>query len=175
MRAQVVLLCEDEQSACFARRFLKRRGFSAYELREVISPTGKGSGEQFVRERFPDELRAYRDAKNTALIAITDADTMTVQDRIGTLEKQCRENQVAVRRPDEAVLMMIPGRNIETWLAYLRATEVNETDAYPKYAAESDCRDQVIALDEMCRAGELRQPAPPSLEAACEEWKRFPR
>ncbi len=42
MRVQVVLLCEDEQLACFGRRFLKELGYKAYQLREEKPTPGKG-------------------------------------------------------------------------------------------------------------------------------------
>lgn len=174
MKVEVVLLCEDEQSACFARRFLKELGYKAWQLREEKPPPGKGSGEQWVRERMPIELRAMRDAQSKALIVMTDADAMGAQARLETLRKKCLDEGVEWRRAGESVLLMIPARNIETWLAYLRGETVNEDDTYPKYAAESDCRDQVRALVGMCQSGSLRQPAPSSLVAACEEWKRMP-
>jgi hypothetical protein len=174
MKVEVVLLCEDEQSACFGRRFLKEYGYKAWQLREEKPPPGKGSGEQWVREKMPNELRAMRDAQSKALIVMTDADVMGTQQRVETLRRKCLDEGVEWRKADEAVLLMIPARNIETWLAYLRGETVNETQVYPKYSAESDCRDEVRELVKMCRSGELREPAPSSLVTACDEWKRMP-
>lgn len=174
MRVEAVLLCEDEQSACFARRFLKAFGYSSWQIREEKPPAGKGSGEQWVREHLPLELRAMRDAQSKSLIVITDADAMGVRARIESLKKKCEEEGVDWRKPDEALLLVIPARNIETWLAYLRGNDVDEETTYPKYKAEADCRDQVLELVKMCKVGKLREPAPPSLVAACEEWKRLP-
>lgn len=174
MRAEVVLLCEDEQSACFARRFLKERGYEAWQLREEKSPPGRGSGEQWVRERLPIELRAMRGAHSKALVVMTDADTMTVAERENSLRRKCLDGGVAWRSAGEAVLLMIPKRNIETWLAYLRGENTDENQVYPKYPAESDCRDEVRSLVGMCERGGLRPPAPASLVTACEEWRRMP-
>lgn len=173
MSAKVVLLCEDEQSACFARRFLKRRGFSSHDLREQIAPPGKGSAEQWVRERLPKEVMAFREKRSLGLFVLTDADAHTVAERIETLAKKCREEHVSWREAEEPIMLIIPRRNIETWLAYLRGQDVDETLVYPKYAAEADCRDEVRGLDEMCKRRTLRQPAPPSLETACREFERF--
>lgn len=174
MKVEVVLLCEDEQSACFARRFLKELGYKAWQLREEKPPLGKGSGEQWVRERMPIELRAMRDAHSKALIVMTDSDAMGAQERAETLRRKCLDEGVEWRRADEAVLLIIPARNIETWLAWLRGESVDETQTYRKYASESDCRDQARELVGMCRSGKLRQPAPSSLVTACEEWNRMP-
>ena len=50
---KVVLLCEDSQQEAFARRFLVRAGWHPRALRVEKSPQGRGSGEQWVRDRFP--------------------------------------------------------------------------------------------------------------------------
>jgi len=63
---QWVVLCEDRQHETFARRFLKIAGLSARRLRAEIAPRGRGSAEQFVRERFPKELSAYRSSRKGA-------------------------------------------------------------------------------------------------------------
>jgi hypothetical protein len=173
MSAKIVLLCEDEQMACFARRFLKRQGFSSHDLREEIAPPGKGSGEQWVRDRFPNELRARRDKQSRALFVFTDADVLTVSERISTLAKHSLKEGVLFSHPEEGVFLIVPSRNIETWLAYLRGEDVDDHTKHTKYSAESDCRDQVRVLDEMCRRRQLRQPAPPSLKLACEDFRRF--
>lgn len=175
MRVQVVLLCEDEQLACFGRRFLKELGYRAYQLREEKPTPGKGSAEQWVRNRLPTELKAMRDANSSALIVLTDADTMTVQERSETLRRKCAEENVEWRHQNEAVLIIIPKRNIETWFAYLRGEEVDESLTYRKYPAESDCRGDVRALATMCESGTLRAPAPDSLIRACNEWQRMPK
>ncbi len=172
-RVEVVLLCEDEQTACFGRRFLRERGFQNRQLRELVAPAGKGSGEQWVRESLPGELRALRSARSRALIVLTDADTITVEKRKKTLEVKCSEEKVPWRGPQEPVMVLVPARNIETWLAYLRGETVDESRVYPKYKAEADCREQARALAAMCEAGKLREPDPASLVDACEEWRRL--
>jgi len=174
MSIGVVLLCEDLQLATFMRRFLKRRGWGPHEIREEIAPPGQGSGEQWVRERYPDELSAVRGRGNVALVVGTDADTMTVAQRIATLDRQCQARNVTARAAREAVVMVVPKRNIETWFAYLRGEAVNENDNYPRYPYEADCRDDVRRMDEMCRTQGLHEPAPTSLQAACTEFLKMP-
>lgn len=173
MSVQLVLLCEDEQTACFMRRFLKRRRWKSHDIREVIAPKGKGSGEQWVREQFPVELAAVRARADAALVVGTDADTMSVEDRIASLRQHCNEAGVSPPKPGERVLMIVPRRNIETWFAYLRGTEVDEDRNYPRLATESECREDVRVLDDMCQKASLRQPAPPSLTAACLEYSKL--
>ena len=176
MRVKIVLLCEDLQLATFMRRFLKRRGWQPHEIREEIAPPGQGSGEQWVRERYPHELTAVRARPRSVKVILavgTDADTLSVAERITTLDQVCLLHQIQPRSPQEPVLMIVPKRNIETWFAYLRGTSVNEKDGYPRYSNEADCRDDVRVLDEMCQVQRLRAPEPPSLQMACAEFQRM--
>ena len=73
----------------------------------------------------------------------------------------------------DRVVLTVPRRNIETWLAYLAGATVNETDSYPRLNRPSDCKPHVRALADMCTTGELRVPAPPSLVAACDEFRNL--
>ncbi len=109
------------------------------------------------------------------LIVGTDADTMSVAERIKTLDDQCRNEDITVRTLKEPVIMVIPKRNIESWFAYLRGENPNEEDTYRKYTYETECKDDVNALDEMCRKQQLTQPVLPSLQAACVEFRKMPK
>ena len=126
-RVRIVLLCEDSQHEAFARRFLKGMGWNTRELRVEKSPSASGAAEQWVRERFPIELRIYRKRKPLAtstLIAMIDADKKNVQDRINEFQKECKGHQVPFRTRDEAVAIVVPKRNIETWIHYLNGERV---------------------------------------------------
>jgi hypothetical protein len=54
--------------------------------------------------------------------------------------------------------------------ADLDGHEVDGTLAYPKLPRQRDCQRHVNELSAMC-GRELRQPAPPSLQAACDEFR----
>jgi len=172
-----IIFCEDLQLRCFIRRFLRKRGWDARDIHEVDLPVGGGAGVSWVREKFPDELKAYRSRNAhaaTSLIIGCDADDQTVENRIQSLRDACTAAGVPFRSNTESIAFAIPKRNIETWLAYLRGTIVNENDAYPKYKFESECREQVARLDEMCQNQKLEPaPPPPSLANACDEFKRI--
>jgi hypothetical protein len=169
-----VILCEDRQHETFARRFLAKLGTGYRVQRVEVSPKGRGSGEQFVRSRFAKELahfRARRHRVEQSLIVIVDADRQGVSARIEQAESAAVESGQGRRQDGERVAIFVPARNIETWLAYLDGQTVNEGDAYPRLPRERDCQRHVERLHEMCRQGELREPAPPSLKAACEEFR----
>jgi hypothetical protein len=130
----VVVLCEDNKTFAFTRSYLKRCGVSR-NIRPVISP--RGSAFTFVVNSFPAQVNAYRLTKarlHTWLIAVVDADTSTVAQRIGEMDRalaQAQEPRVrAMRIQDETIARLVPRRNIETWILALNSTAVNETDDY---------------------------------------------
>lgn len=176
-QSQLILLCEDSQQETFVRRFLEKAGWSVRRLRVVKAPKGQGSGEQFVRERFPGELLAYRRNRNRVaqgLIVVQDGDSRGVAGRMKELVNACGEAGLEPLKDDEAVVIVIPTWNIETWLAYLDGSEVDETRSnYPRLNRPRDCMVHVDKLHEMCQRQALRPPAPRSLDAACVEYRRL--
>jgi len=173
-KVQVVLLCEDRQQETFLRRFLERMGSKTHILRVVKAPQGRGAGEQFVREMFPVELQGQRCRHvGQALVVMIDGDSEGMTARLRRLDEVCKAQEVAGRTDGEPVAVFVPTRNIETWLAYLDGQTVDERHSYPRLGREGECQRHVDALVKMCRQGQLRQPAPPSLEAACQEYGRL--
>lgn len=115
-RVQLVLLCEDNQHEAFIRRFLKGMGWNTREIRVEKSPSARGSAEQWVKDKFPRELIAYRQRKQkaaSALVAIIDADTRSVQDCINELDAACRSAEITFRQQEEAVAIAAPKRSNE--------------------------------------------------------------
>ena len=173
---RVTLLCEDSQTDSFVRRFLRRRNVPSRDIRTLPLPHGAGSGEQWVRQRFPVELRAIRAVKNAYLIVVTDADIGPTQARRAQLEAECEREGIPRRREDDRVFVIVPRRNIETWLAYLDGSDVDESRSYPRLSRERDCAAHAKNLYRMCHETQrLREPAPPSLREACDEYRKFRR
>ena len=55
-----IILCEDRQQEVFARHFLVSCDVHPRRIRINISPKGQGSGEQYVRQEYPREVKLYR-------------------------------------------------------------------------------------------------------------------
>lgn len=173
---QWVLLCEDTQHETFVRRFLQISGWPTGRLRVEKAPPGKGSAEQFVRERFPKELAGHRSERNRVaqcLIVVRDGDAQGVDARGRELANACRAQGIAPQSDDDNVVILIPTWNIETWLAYLNGMTVDESRSnYPRLDRPRDCRPATITLFQMCQQKELRKPVPASLKAACVAYRR---
>jgi hypothetical protein len=171
-RALCIVLCEDTQHDVFARRFLEREGYETRDIRVVKAPGGLGAAEQFVRRRFPEELTAYRSRPNQLLVVLIDGDNVGVEERKRELARACREASVQERTGSERVVILVPTWNIETWFAYLDGQEVVEGRSnYPRLPRERNCKRHVDILAGMCKQRRLRVPVPPSLEAACSEYR----
>ena len=172
---QIVILCEDRQHEVFICRFLKKCSWGVRSLRVEMAPRGRGAGEQFVRERFPKELSACRLRKHVtqALIVMLDGDSVGVDERLRSLDAQCRSQGVDPRRDDDRVAVFVPTWRIETWFAYLDGNDVDEAKRdYPKLSRERDCQRFVNELFKMCQSGNLRPPEPRSLRSACREYDK---
>ncbi len=173
---QLVVLCEDTQHETFIGRFLERRDWNTRRIRWERGPAGRGSAEQFVRQRFPKELQGYRSRRNhvdQGLVVMLDGDAVGLEGRLRSLDESCRGCNVEPRRDDDRVAVFVPTWRIETWFAYLDGEErISETRRdYPGLDRPSDCRRHVDTLIQMCHAGAPREPAPPALRAACEEYR----
>jgi hypothetical protein len=171
----VVLLCEDKLLSACARRFLEHRRFKISEVPRPPKNAG-GSRKQWITEEYPRQMKVVRQRQEVALIVCTDADELTVGERIAELDKACEKAGIDPRKPEEKILMVVPKWHIETWLSYLDGNSVDEEKRLPHSynGQEKKCKDPVNALVEMCTKRQiLQEPAPPSLKAACEEYKKL--
>ncbi len=170
---QLVLLCEDPQHDAFCRDFLYAEGWTRHQIRMEKCPKGKQAAEQWVRERYPIEVRTLRAQPHIyrALVVVRDGDLAGVAARERELDQALVAQGLAQRAPGEPILVVVPCRNIETWLAYLGGIPVDEVTKHPRLAHERECKPKVAELKKMCDRGALRQPAPPSLERTCDEYK----
>ncbi len=131
--AEIIVLAEDNNQAKFARLYLERAGHDSRRIRVRPPAQGKGSGEQYVREHYTDEVRYYRNRsshRTAALVVVTDADTMIVGEREGKLKNALASAGQNPRQPREAIALFIPKRNIETWILCLTGERVNEKQDY---------------------------------------------
>ncbi|NBC13278.1 MAG: hypothetical protein GVY09_08010 [Gammaproteobacteria bacterium] len=168
--AQVLVLCEDRRHYHLVRGFLEEKGFK--RITERKSPPGSGSAEQFVREQFPIELRAHRARAryaNVLLIVCVDRDRAK-QDRIAELAQACSDRKVPPPADDDPLLVLIPARNIETWLYLIEhGPPVDETTDYkPRCRAAKPGRlGRRLAAD--CSTINLTR----SLVRAQRDWRRL--
>jgi hypothetical protein len=174
-RVNTVILCEDLQQAVFVRRFLIGAGRA--EPRAIAikhCPKGRGCGFQHVLENFPTEVKAFRSKSSyltLCLIVVIDADNCSVEQRICQLDDCLRSTGQSLRTDEERIVILIPKRNIESWIYYLMGQEVDETTTYNKLTQETDCLPAVRRLVEWFRS-DIPIEAPDSLKRAYGERQR---
>ena len=173
------VLCEDQQMACFVRYFLIAHGANPRKIFVWDLPM-QGCGEQYVREKYPQLLQTMRSRnyeKNWIGIVCTDADTRTVQERIGKLKDQCEAAEIQ-SRSGETVMMFIPKRNIETWIRWYEGKrDTNESEDYGHFYRnrESDCKPAAVAMAQNFRSGVFPDGTLGSVVLAYEEYRRLLR
>lgn len=167
---EIVILCEGRQDEVFLRRFLKQNGYGHHRVRCRPYPAGSGSGKQFVQAEYAKEVVEHRRRAtriNIALIAMHDCDTRTMEESRAMLE------QSAVRHANERIALLLPRRNIETWIHFLQdGGPVDESTPYRKLPRESECHSVVDHLGAK-HEYRLSDDVPSSLRAACSEIRRI--
>jgi len=144
-RIAVVVLCEDNAHSTLVAEFLRRCGIRGNIRFWISSANWPGAAEQGVRSRFPIEVEDYLRAKakrDTRMIAMTDADTGSVARRQQQLEEplkvaddhRIRELQLS----KETIAILIPRRNVETWVLALNGIAVNELEDYKDSRSASE-------------------------------------
>jgi hypothetical protein len=176
--SQFILLCEDATQERLARAYLKRCGHTS-QLRAIVASRTHGGNVGWVLDRFPAELYACRQRNKrakTLLIVIIDADHFSVDDRRRELSNRLTSTGHEALGADDPVAVLIPKRNIETWVCVLLGANVTE---------EEDCKSRASPKKEsiLNAAATLyawsRQNASvahhcvPSLKLALPEWRKI--
>ena len=104
-------------------------------------------------------------------MAIVDGDKLGVQGRMQQFDQKCDELEIPIRKPDDRAAIIVPTRNIETWIKFLEDNKVDETTSYPKLHLESECKQAVDRLVRYCKNNSLPNTAPASLQIACSEFR----
>ena len=131
--ANLVLLVEDSNQERLLHRYLQSLGVETRNMRIVKSPSGRGAGEQFVREKYASEVRAIRvrmSRTRACLIVVIDADSGSVEHRRYQFQKALDDAEERTLSADEAIVRLIPKRNVETWILCLNLCVVNEDVDY---------------------------------------------
>jgi hypothetical protein len=124
----VIVLAEDTRDQRFVWRYLRKTGLRERQIRLLPVPgRSGGAGEQWVRERYAAAVNEYRTrAAKSALVVAIDADTGEVNRRARQLAEALKEARLEPREDGEAIVHLIPRRNVETWILHLCERDVDE-------------------------------------------------
>ena len=138
----IVLVCEGGRDSAFARAFLKQAGI---DVRKVTPRENQGgSGHDWVINETVEaiaDLGKY--AEGRGVLSLLDEDGQDVAKRRSAISAKLKARNLPALSPTDGRCLLLPKRNIETWLYWLRgqradsAVKVNETDDYKKTAPTS--------------------------------------
>lgn len=172
---RVTVLCEDADHERFVRTHLKEQGVDiSRHYRSLALAGGGGAGDQHVRAQYAREVRALRSRAhdaNVALVVMTDVDTATPASRRQQLSDALQEAHEAPRGTQERIVLLLPRRNVETWVVHLNGTRVDEERDY-KPQPPADFVAAAQALREHCREAQSGC-CPDSLLDGCRELRRL--
>lgn len=118
-----VVLCEDQLTEQFVRKLLSALGFDTRRrIRFARAPAGDGSGEAWVRQQYPREvreLRSKRHQRDLCLLAIRDGDRFGINARKRELDEQLVSTELAPRGATERIATPVPTWSIESWILAL--------------------------------------------------------
>jgi len=124
--ANIIILAEDQEHQSLVYRYLLRAGHNDRGFRKIPLPGNRQCGSQYVREKFPEQVRECRGTlgrrTSCLLVVITDADNLTPAQREETLLGQCR---VVATEP---IVILIPKWQVETWIKCALGQVVLEDD-----------------------------------------------
>ncbi|REJ71412.1 MAG: hypothetical protein DWQ29_23655 [Planctomycetota bacterium] len=139
---RVTVLAEDQRLASFARRILEELGFHRREI--IVEPIPmSGAGHAWVRKNYPRQVGLCRHKashQQVALVVGIDADNTTPTARTVELDNELEASGVAKRGAGDAVAIIAPARNIETWVRHFEGEAVDEETDYKQKVKRADFR-----------------------------------
>jgi hypothetical protein len=141
------ILCEDRLTEQFLRSWLKLKGLEGRALHFLVSPKGVGSGAAYVQTQYRAEMQLLRSnafQKNLGALVVIDEDGFSLTNRKRDLDDSLPQR----RQSGERVAVLVPTRNIETWIKCLTDGPVNEvTDYSGEFPKDDSDRARVAAAD----------------------------
>lgn len=183
--SRIWLLSEDQIHMVFFYSFLREMGLGKRAVTRVKPPHGDGAGDQHVRQEYPrrvSQLRSRSYQANLGLLVVIDADEHEVHERKAQLNEELRDNDLDERNDEDAIAIVVPNRNIETWIHSLRSHTVDEQTDYKhvvNLGRPRDCRSEAARFAELytqpnqTRHSQLSK-HPPSMRDAIDELNRLP-
>ena len=187
-QTQYLLLCEDKQHENVMRYFLLACGVSDRKIRVLPYKPGQGAADQRVVNSFVREVKAFRSKRyqrsgdqqlrRIALIVMLDADHYTVDERRNQLNRHLQQANLLTIQESDNIVLLIPKRNIETWLAALTSDDISAIDEKTNY--RHSLPERPIWKAALQRLAERRtqddaisNQAPPSLVTAWQNVRQF--
>ena len=131
---QVDILAEDNRLVSFCLKIVMKLGIQKIRKKITVEPVPKsGAGFTWLYREYPGLVRKHRARATKTSVAFVigvDSDKKSPEERAADLDKKLEEAKLEKRKGDEAIVFVIPKRNIETWIMYFGGAKVDETTDY---------------------------------------------
>ena len=156
---KIILICEGFRDSAFARAFLKEAGIDPRTIEPKTNP--RGSGHDWVKAQFIEEVaNLNRFAEGRGVLGLLDEDGQGVDVRKKQVADLLQTKNLPAIAPNQGRCLLLPTRNIETWLYWLIARRDNisiNINQVSNYKTQAPVGMSKIA-DKHCRpAGEYLQ------------------
>lgn len=180
-RVNIVLLCEDNRHEQFVREFLKKKGRSARRVfPDAYKSHEKGGAKPnnaFVLENAAREIKVARKVPpKRALVLVIDGDDRGAASRTGNLREILKNEGAEPLSDKERIAVVVPCRNIETWIHHFNGHATNETDEFGEHYPKKtyDATPQAKAFAEFVSDGTSSEvPHLPALNSGRSELRRL--
>jgi hypothetical protein len=154
---KIILVCEGWRDSAFARGFLGAAGVDGRVVDPKVNPGGCGHG--WVKAKFVEEVaNLTRFSEGRGVLGLIDEDGQGVAAREREIADLLQERNLPGISASSGRCLLLPTRNLETWLYWLIAnrsgitTAINETTNYKTDGPPAGC---ARLRDDQCRsAGE---------------------
>ncbi len=134
---KIILVCEGWRDSAFARGFLEAAGIGARSIDAKTNPGG--SGHDWVKTQFAQEAaNLARFAEGRGVLGLLDEDGQGAAFREKEVADRLRERGLGPISAQDGRCLLLPTRNLETWLYWLTAqrcglpSTVDETTDYKR-------------------------------------------
>jgi len=130
---RIILVCEGWRDSAFARGFLETAGVGQVDPH----PNPGGCGHDWVKTKFVEEVaNLKRFSEGRGVLGLLDEDGQGVRIRLGEVNTRLQAVGLPPLNEVDGRCLLLPTRNIETWLYWLKAQRngqpvaVDETTNY---------------------------------------------
>lgn len=170
MTWRIELLCEDRRTERFVTRLCQRYGIKVQHVHPA--PSGKGSGEAWVRKQLAGHVKKLRSKNyqaNLGLWVVVDADKAGLHGRRRELHDELTAHGVDAASVADRLAILIPAWCIETWLASLNGIEgLTEESSYKEPSIPVHGEELARALRGLFEKEAIGR----TLDAAVAAWKQ---
>jgi len=117
---KIILICEGWRDSAFARGFLASAGIDSRSVDAKVNPGG--SGHDWVKIRFVEEVaNLAKFSEGRGILGLLDEDGQGAAARENEIANRLHTQGLSPLAPHEGRCLLLPTRNIETWLYWLKA------------------------------------------------------